>query len=94
MIVIVNAAKKFISDELISLWHEIYPSVMSWYAVHSYIIYYNSDLEWQVLGNAPRGKDILCVIDFKEKSVKYFVNGNKFDSEKDYVSALRNIAFL
>lgn len=94
MIVVVPAAKNFISSELVNIWGENFPGAMAWYGIHSYVIYYNSDLEWAVLGNAPRMQDLLCVIDFDKKGATYYINGNKFESEKDYISALKNIAFL
>lgn len=99
MIQIVPNARKFISSELESLWNEHFPEAMVSFGLHDFTIYFKSKSGQKnfLSGsgyNLPGKEDLLCVISVKQDKASYYLNGKFFNCEKDYISALKNIAFL
>lgn len=98
MITIVPNARPFVSNELEALWNENFPNTMVSYGLHDFTIYFISNFKNEMLGtpgyNLPEKKDLLCVISLKQKKASYYLNEKLFDDEKDYIVALKNIAFL
>lgn len=108
MIIIVPSARSFISNELETLWNEHFPDAAISFGLSEFQIYFKSKTGQsnflarnQALSfrgspgyNLPEKNDLLCVISLKQKKASYYINGKLFETEKDYISALKNIAFL
>ena len=94
--------EKFITPELLELWGDVYGTIR-YYGSTSFGVYiYASDPDYyNDRGSAPpHVDDILCVISYDKSEAAYFLykkgclETNSYRALKDYVAALKNIAFL
>ncbi len=88
----------YIPEELWNLWQDIFgKGKIGAYHMNAYAIYhYISNEAYYNQGGPPPpiNDDILCIIDYGGNCAGYSIRERDFDSLKEYISALKNIAFL
>lgn len=85
----------YIPNELWKLWKELFGKIEAFHTGGYAIYYYISEELWYKQNNSPpKNSDILCIIEYNNNSAKYFYRFKYFETIKDYICALKNIAFI
>lgn len=88
--------EEFIPPEIWNLWNELIGKI-GCYHLNAYAIYHHiSDEVYYGQGGPPPpiNEDILCIISYEDKQATYTVKDKDFETIKEYISALKNLAFL
>jgi len=87
---------EYISLDLWVTWKDLVGKIGCYHNTSYGIYHHLSDEVYYGQGGPPppKNEDILCIIHYSEQKAGYFYKGKDFDNVKDYICALKNIAFL